>query len=242
VVVGWFPLGPGEPWAPQFPASAGYVERVNLGNTAMGGAAGANYMNRETALTAIGQDDLAAGRPVGREFVRVPAADYARGTVAWQPGVEVTREARLGPRGPAAGAPPQIANREVVVHRAPAAAAAPAYVRQEPVRTAPPVVRRTVPQMAPQMAPQTVHRAAPQMAPPTAAMPHAVERPTAKPVTPVPAAHSSGITGALHNASKSVAKGASGAVKGAAGVVKGGTSKTTQANQSKPKPKKPPQD
>lgn len=242
VVVGWFPLGPGEPWAPQFPASAGYVERVNLGNTAMGGAAGANYMNRETALTAIGQDDLAAGRPVGREFVRVPAADYARGTVAWQPGVEVTREARLGPRGPAAGAPPQIANREVVVHRAPAAAAAPAYVRQEPVRTAPPPVRRTVPQMAPQMAPQTVHRAAPQMAPPTAAMPHAVERPPAKPVTPVPAAHSGGITGALHNASKSVAKGASGAVKGAAGVVKGGTSKTTQANQSKPKPKKPPQD
>jgi hypothetical protein len=128
-VVGWFPLGPGEAWAPQFQASANYVARVNLSNTAIADPAAlgnfdkmdvtrVKYMYQE-AMTAIGQEDLAAGHVVGRQYVRVPQTDYAQGMVSAQPGVEATREARLGPRGPAQGAPPEIANRSVVERRAP---------------------------------------------------------------------------------------------------------------------------
>ena len=108
-VVGWFPLGPGEAWAPQFPASADYLAHVNLGiaNPAMRAA----YMYQE-AMTAMAQDDLAFGRRVGKEYVRVPAAVYGQGVVTAEPGVEPTKEARLGPGGPAQGAPPRGAARQ----------------------------------------------------------------------------------------------------------------------------------
>ena len=36
------------------------------------------YMYQE-AMTAIGQEDLAAGHVVGRQYVRVPQTDYAQG-------------------------------------------------------------------------------------------------------------------------------------------------------------------
>jgi len=75
-------------------------------------------MHRE-AITAMGHDELAVGRPVGREFVRVPQTAYARAAVDARPGLQPTREARIGPRGPAQGAPPAIANRAVVARQAP---------------------------------------------------------------------------------------------------------------------------
>ena len=139
-VVGWFPLGPGEAWVPQFPASADYLARVNLSNTPIADPAALdnlnvareNYLYRDAAdMTAMGQEDLAAGHVVGRQYVQVPQTAYAQGTVSAQPGVAATREARLGPHGTAQGAPPEIANRSVVEHRVPSPQAAPAYVRQE---------------------------------------------------------------------------------------------------------------
>jgi hypothetical protein len=125
-VVGWFPLGPGELWAPGYAVSSAYIARVNLTNTvivdrtvlANPDMAHANYMHRE-AITAMGHDELAVGRPVGREFVRVPQTAYARAAVDAQPGLQPTREVRIGPRGPAQGAPPAIANRAVVARQAP---------------------------------------------------------------------------------------------------------------------------
>ena len=137
-VLGWFPLGPGEAWIPQFAASADYLARVNLSNTAIADPATldnrdvtrAIYMYRD-AMTAEGQDDLAAGRPVGRQYVRVPQAAYAQGKVSAQPGVAPTREARLGPGGPAQGAPSEIASRSVVAHRVTVPQAAPTYVQRE---------------------------------------------------------------------------------------------------------------
>jgi hypothetical protein len=127
-VVGWFPLGPGEAWVPQFRASADYLARVNLSNTLIADRAALDnpdvtrlkYMNREAAdITALAQEDLAAGRVVGKQYVRVPQADDSQGVLSSEPGVEATKEARLGPLGTAPGAPPGIANRTVVEHRLP---------------------------------------------------------------------------------------------------------------------------
>jgi hypothetical protein len=212
-VVGWFPLGPGEAWAPQFPASADYLARVNLSNTAIADPATlnnldvtrVNYMYQE-AMTAVGQEDLAEGHVVGRQYVRVPPTVYAQGMVSAQPGVEATREARLGPRGPAQGAPPEIANRSVVVYRVPVPQASPAYVRGEP-------------------APRSISK-------PNASLPAG-----GKPVAPAPA-RQGGIGGALGKASKGVANGAKGAAQGAANAAKGGSTKTQKGKPAQPqKPK-----
>ena len=204
-VIGWFPLGPGEAWIPQFPASADYLARANVSNTAVADAATlvnldvthVTYMYQQ-AMTAMGQDDLAAGRLVNRLFVQVPPAAYAQGVVTAQPGVEPTREARLGPGPPLPGAPPEIANRPVVMHSVPVPQAAPTYVRHE-------------------AAPQTT---AGSSSPRPAA--GSVPRPKPEP----PATHPGGIGGAFSKVSKGVVSSAKGAVQGASGSAKGGTQKT----------------
>jgi hypothetical protein len=124
-VVGWFPLGPGEPWVPGFNASANYVARVNLSNTPIGDRAVLDdpnlsrltYANREIAMTAVPSDAFADGRVVDKQVVRVPPDALARAAVSAQPGVDFTRQARIGPLGKAGAPPPEIANRQVVAHR-----------------------------------------------------------------------------------------------------------------------------
>lgn len=142
-VVGWFPLGPGEVWTPGYAVSSAYIARVNLTNTVIADRtvldsadmARANYVNRE-AITALRQDELAGGHPVGRQFVRVSQTAYAQGAVGAQPGLQPTREARIGPRGAAPGAPAAIANRTVVARRTANPAPMPAVQRMAMPQTA----------------------------------------------------------------------------------------------------------
>jgi len=136
-VVGWIPLGPGEVWTPGYAVTPAYITRVNLTNTVIvdrtaldsPDMARANYLNRE-AITAMRQDELAGGHAVGRQFVRVTPAAFAQAAVGAQAGLEPTREARIGPRGSAQGAPAAIANRSVVARRTPDPAPKP-FVRRE---------------------------------------------------------------------------------------------------------------
>ncbi|MGA3041726.1 MAG: DUF6600 domain-containing protein [Bryobacteraceae bacterium] len=213
-VVGWFPLGPGEAWVPQFAASADYLARVNLSNTVIADQATLDYVTRATymyqeAMTAMGRDELASGRPVGRQYVRVPQTAYAHGAIGAEPGVEPTREARLGPRGPAAGAPPEIANRTVVAHRVPAPQAAPTYVRREPVAGA-------VPKSGAGSRVGALHSGA-------------------KPVAPTPTPQAGGIRGALGNVSKKVVSGVKGGMQKTGGAPRPATSATTKTKTQKPK-------
>jgi len=82
-VSAWFPLGPGEPYRPWYPCSPRYVDRVNITNltptptvhVAMS-YAGFNFgavafTNRAVGITAIRQEDFAAGRPVSQTNVVV---------------------------------------------------------------------------------------------------------------------------------------------------------------------------
>jgi hypothetical protein len=168
-VVGWFPLGPGEVWAPGYAVSSAYIARANLTNTVIvdrtvldhPDMARASYKYRE-AMTAMRHDELAGGHPVGRDFVRVPQTAYARAAVSAQPGLQPTREARIGPRGTAQGAPAAIANRPVVARRTPSP------------RPVPVAQREAVPQ-------------------PAASAQHNVGASR----TPVPVKHPGGISGAL---------------------------------------------
>lgn len=127
-VVGWFPLGPGEPWVPGFQTSPEYLLRVNTTNTAVPDPAALQslnvskltYVNRDVAMTALPIAALAAGQIVGRQFIKIPPATYSRALIVASPGVQLTREAQLGPLGHASAPPSQIASRAVVVHRTPA--------------------------------------------------------------------------------------------------------------------------
>jgi hypothetical protein len=270
-VVGWFPLGPGEAWVPPFRASSDYLARVNLSNTLIADRAVLDnpdvtrlkYMNREAAdITAMAPEDLAAGRVVGKRYVQVPQGDDGQGMLSSEPGVEATREARLGPLGTAPGAPPEIANRSVVEHRLPVQEAAPAVVQREPaprpggvaapIRTGTPV--RQVPVESPvAVAPEhpspqavTPARVAPQrpVAQAVAPAPAAVQHPVPKPVAPV--AHQ-GIGNAIGNASKGVANAATGAAKNVANAAKNASRPPAQpkgnqppANKRQPPPKPQP--
>lgn len=127
-VVGWFPLGPGEAWVPGFQTSSTYLMRVNATNTALPDpsaldsldVAKSSYVNRELATTAMPMAALAAGQIIGKQFIKIPPAIFARAVIAPNPGVPSTREAQLGPLGRATAAPSQIASRTVVMHRTPA--------------------------------------------------------------------------------------------------------------------------
>jgi hypothetical protein len=251
-VVGWFPLGPGEPWAPGFRASPEYISRVNLSNTAMADPAvlvkldpaRVNYMYRDVAMTALGHDDLAAGRMVGRDFVHVPQAAYAQAAVGAQPALEPTREARRGPRPPAAGAPPEIANRPVVEHRMASAKPSPFVPREAQPQgaqqaSAPSALRQamTVPTQAPSQAPLQAPAVAPGAAKSAPAGHPAAIPQRAPEVRKNPAAD------ALKTPLGVLKGAATGAVKGAGGQAKGvnstGALPTGGANRPKALPKKP---
>ena len=67
VSVGWFPLGPREPWIPAWGASRGYVNNVNVmhvTNINVVNATNVTYVNRQN-VTVVSQADFAGARPVG---------------------------------------------------------------------------------------------------------------------------------------------------------------------------------
>jgi hypothetical protein len=88
--VGWFPLGPGDPYAPWYVAGAPYVERVNVvvrardfahGDIGRGGEAWrAHYANRQFA-TAVPRDAFAGGRPVQQAMAHIPPGRLAHAAV-----------------------------------------------------------------------------------------------------------------------------------------------------------------
>lgn len=92
--VGWFPLAPGEAYAPWYQAGPEYIESVNVvyapryrdpawrdHQSQAGEVWRAEFANRRFA-TLVHSDALAYGRPVIREIVHVPADRLERAAVA----------------------------------------------------------------------------------------------------------------------------------------------------------------
>jgi hypothetical protein len=105
VLVGWFPLGPGEPYFPWYHHSGRYLNEVNVTNirkvtnitniTKVTSINNVHYAYRTTATTAVPRDVLGSGKPVARQMVRVSAQQLARAEITPHPPVNPTKRAAV---------------------------------------------------------------------------------------------------------------------------------------------------
>jgi hypothetical protein len=151
--VGWFPLAPGEAYAPWYDAGPEYVQSVNVvypaqyrdaawrdGRERSADLGRADFANRRFA-TLVHRDALIYGRPVFHELVHVPAERLARATVARGAPRVVPAAARIvaGPGGWRGDAPrsiPAVAGpgglRQISPHEIAPRAAGPGMLHGEP--------------------------------------------------------------------------------------------------------------
>ncbi len=150
--IGWFPLGPREPYFPSYQASRGYFTRVNNTNTVINNTTINNYydsnrnnapitniryMNRnvQNGVTAVPQDTFAKGRRGTQDARPVPAAQLGSVQVFGAPSIAPQRESVLGAKADtasyAARPPANVLSRPVVARTAPPPAPVP-FDRQQP--------------------------------------------------------------------------------------------------------------
>ena len=139
-LVGWFPLGPSEPYYPSYHVSPGYVRQVNVTNTRITNinvtninVTNINYVNRN-AIVAVPQNSFASAQPVQRVAVRVDANQMRQAQVIGAaPKVAPQRESVLANSNNhrAAAPPAALANRPVVAKLAPPPPAVPFAVKQQ---------------------------------------------------------------------------------------------------------------
>jgi hypothetical protein len=104
-LVGWFPLGPREPFFPWYHHSPSYLNVVNITNIRnvtniqeiinVRDINNVHYAYRTIATTAVPPRVLSAGEPVGRHAVRINSLQLARAPVIPHPPVNPTRQAAL---------------------------------------------------------------------------------------------------------------------------------------------------
>src|SRR5438132_13218762 len=96
-LVGWFPLGPGEPYFPWYHHSGRYLNEVNVTNirnvtnitniTNVTNINNVHYAYRTIATTAVPRDVLSSGQPVDHQVVRVSAQQLAKAEIIPHPPV-----------------------------------------------------------------------------------------------------------------------------------------------------------
>jgi hypothetical protein len=151
--VGWFPLGPREPYFPSYQASRDYFTRVNTTNTVINTTiinnyydSGRNsnntpitnirYVNQSVpnSVTAVPRDSFARGRRVTQDARPVPSGQLASTQVFGAPSVAPQKESVLGSRADTASRavrpPANVLTRPVVARTAPPPAPVP-FERQQ---------------------------------------------------------------------------------------------------------------
>jgi|SRR5579862_1789225 len=128
--VGWFPLGPREPYAARAPVSAAYLRRLNLASYAdmsdadrssAAAGAGARHLNaRSTAVSRVPRDVFTSGQQINARLMQTPLPSDAR-LEASAPAIAPIRQSVLGlAQGRGAMRPPaQEFARSVVARRQP---------------------------------------------------------------------------------------------------------------------------
>jgi len=137
VGVAWFPLAPGEVFIPGYHVSRGYVNSVNVTNTAVNVTRVTNvynavvvnrdfsnitYANRNVSggVTAVSQETFVNGRSAARNMMLVPSKELAAAPVSNALAVEPARSSVFGAGRPVANKPPAaVMNRPVVALRTP---------------------------------------------------------------------------------------------------------------------------
>lgn len=99
-LVGWFPLGPGEPFSPWYHYDAEYLRAVNITNirnvtniTNITNINNVNYKYRTVAATAISARAFSSAQPVAHNVVKVRPEQLAKAQVIPHPPVNPTRSA-----------------------------------------------------------------------------------------------------------------------------------------------------
>ncbi|HXJ40655.1 MAG TPA: DUF6600 domain-containing protein [Bryobacteraceae bacterium] len=147
--IGWFPLGPREPYFPSYQSSQDYFTRVNNTNTVISNTTINNYYNGrnasnpsisyanrtiQNAVTAVPRNTFASGRRINQYSLPVPTSQMAAVQVVAGPAITPQRESVLGPRAEsaarAARPPANVFSRPVVARTAPPPAAVP-FDRQQ---------------------------------------------------------------------------------------------------------------
>lgn len=131
ISVGWFPLGPREPWIPAWGASRAYVTNVNVmhvTNINVVNVTAISYVNRQN-VTVVSQADFAAARPVSAAAIRVSPAQIQNAQVlGTAPQVVPARASvAIGASRPA----PAVSARAVVARTPPPAAPVSFEARQQ---------------------------------------------------------------------------------------------------------------
>ncbi|HEX4346707.1 MAG TPA: DUF6600 domain-containing protein [Vicinamibacterales bacterium] len=121
--VGWFPLGPREPYVPAYRVSAAYVHAINVPhvNVTTVSVTNITYVNRNVpgAVTAVPRDVFVRSRPVNTAAVAVPR-DQARNVQVVGHAAPMGAQAVVRDVRPRVSAPPAaIINRPVVTRRQP---------------------------------------------------------------------------------------------------------------------------
>ncbi len=95
----WFPLGPREPYLPWYHHNDDYLRRVNPTNVRnFSNITNTQYINRNTATTAVPAATLQNGQPVPRQIVRISPQQMAQAQVIAHPSVAPTVQAAGGGR------------------------------------------------------------------------------------------------------------------------------------------------
>jgi hypothetical protein len=151
--VGWFPLGPREPYFPSYGVSSRYFGRVNNSNTVINNTTINNYYNEsrnsnnttinnikyanrnvQNAVTAVPQERFANGRRVGESARAVSGAQLTNARFSAAPAIAPQRASVLGPRAEQASRAPRppaaVLSRPVVARTAPPPAPV-AFERQQ---------------------------------------------------------------------------------------------------------------
>ena len=140
--VGWFPLGPREPYYPWYHHGGTYLQEVNVTNirnvtniTNVTNINNIRYVNRTTATTVVSSETFRSGQPVSRQVIRVDRNQLAGAQIIPHPRFAPTSNALSG--GRPMPNPPRVA-RPVMT---PATGRGPLPTRSNQ----PPVVTRTAP-------------------------------------------------------------------------------------------------
>jgi Family of unknown function (DUF6600)/FecR protein len=145
--VGWFPLGPREPYVPPYTVTNVYVRNVNISQVTVVNGQTINvttyrYVNRSVpgAIITVPNQAFVRAQPVSSSVIVVPNGEIMRAPVrgGYAPMAPV-RESVIGQpmRGPVARPPAMVMSRPVVVRVAPPLAPVPFAARQQALEAHP---------------------------------------------------------------------------------------------------------
>ena len=138
--IGWFPLGPREPFRPWYHTSGVYYRNINFNNTrfhnanfvSRGGNFNYAYARNVRAVTVASRNNFVTGRAINRGEFRVSEASLRGAQVTNRVGFAPTRQSFVGAagtRGNIARPSPAVENRTVMARMSPAAGASRLPVR-----------------------------------------------------------------------------------------------------------------